>query len=379
MNKQSGFTLLELLVAMTITLILVAAALGAFTNVIRVNETITLAADMDQNLRAGMNLMIRDLMQAGSGIPTGGVPIPNGPGAQAVNRPAPVPTTFTFAGPPVTNWNTLDNVMPGAAMGPRVPFVNAAGAIVDGPLTDMVNILLSDSTITINQFPTGLAPSAGDPNPTRMADDGSTLTVDTNAPIVGIPNPVVPGDLILFQNPQGSALQAVTGVAGQTITFASGAPADPFNINQRGIAPSGTVLSIRPDNPACPFIPGTGVRNCWRVTSAQRVYLITYFMDRTIPRVPRLMRMINLNPARPVAEVIENLQLSYDMVTPGPPITDVKDPNVLAPPQAYSQIRKVNLYVAARSTRATSQRAYLRNNMTTQVSLRSAAFLNRYP
>lgn len=377
MNKQSGFTLLEVLVAMTITLILVAAALGAFTSAMRINETVMLAADMDQNLRSGMNLMIRDLIQAGSGIPTGGVPIPNGPGAQPVNRPAPGPATFQFG---AVNWNTFDNVMPGAGMGPRAPFRNAAGAIVDGPFTDLVNILYSDSTIAMNQFPTGLAPTGGDPNPTRMADDGSTLTVDTQAPIVGIPNPVVPGDLILFQNPQGSSLQAVTGVAGQTITFAQGAPADPFNLNQRGIAASGTVLNIRPDNPVCPVIPGTGVNNCWRVTTAQRVYLITYFMDRANPAVPRLMRMINLNPPRPVAEVIENVQLSYDIVTPGPPITDVKDPNALAPVQAYSQIRKVNLYLAARSTQTTSQQGtYLRNNMTTQVSLRSAAFVDRYP
>src|SRR5207245_4449929 len=80
MKKQSGFTLVELLVAMTITLVVVATTLGAFNDALRANEAVTLLADMDQNLRAGMNLVIRDLIQTGEMIPTGGIPIPSGAG-----------------------------------------------------------------------------------------------------------------------------------------------------------------------------------------------------------------------------------------------------------------------------------------------------------
>src|SRR5437899_6019902 len=68
MKKQSGFTLVELLVAMTITLVVVAATLGAFNDALRANEAVTLLADMDQNLRAGMNLVIRDLIHSGAQV-----------------------------------------------------------------------------------------------------------------------------------------------------------------------------------------------------------------------------------------------------------------------------------------------------------------------
>ncbi len=380
MNRQTGFSLIELLVAMAITLVIVAATLGAFSDALRANEAVILQADMDQNLRAGTNLMVRDMIQAGAGIPTGGIPIPNGNGATAVIRPGPGGLTFTRT-PGATNWTTLTPISPGAAMGPMAPFVNSAGVVQNGPRTDIINVLYADNALPINNFPTGNAPAAGDLNPTTMADDGSTLTVDSNVAITGITNPVAPGDLILFTNANGSALQTVTAVAGQTITFGTGAT-DVFNLNQRANAAAGTVMNIRSSTPPCPTIAGSGASNCWAATSALRVYLITYFLDATNALQPRLTRQVNLAPAQAVGEVIENLQLSYDLIDDqgGPFMTNIKDPATLSPPRAYSLIRKGNLYLAARSTVPTKRpQRYIRNNMTTQVSFRSAAFINRYP
>ena len=46
-------------------------------------------ADASQGtLRGGANRLVRDLIEAGRGIPTGGIPIPNGAGGSA-NRPSP--------------------------------------------------------------------------------------------------------------------------------------------------------------------------------------------------------------------------------------------------------------------------------------------------
>ena len=42
------------------------------------NDTATNLADASQNLRSGMNFLVRDLVQAGRQIPTGGIPIPSG-------------------------------------------------------------------------------------------------------------------------------------------------------------------------------------------------------------------------------------------------------------------------------------------------------------
>ena len=53
-------------------------------------------SDANQNLRAAINLVARDLMQAGRGIPIGGVPIPSGAGSSAIIRPGPTGTSYTF-------------------------------------------------------------------------------------------------------------------------------------------------------------------------------------------------------------------------------------------------------------------------------------------
>jgi len=55
--------------------------------------------------------------------------------------------------------------------------------------------------------------------------------------------------------------------------------------------------------------------------------------------------------------------------------------NVVVTPAGLTdnQIRKVNVYLAARSDAVlTSSGQYLRNNLATQVDVRSLAFVNRY-
>ena len=335
MKKQSGFTLVELLVAMAITLVVVAATLGAFNDALRANEAVTLLADMDQNLRAGMNLVIRDLIQTGEMIPTGGIPIPSGAGAQPINRPSPVGSAYTFD----TTWTALPAISPGASMGP----------VLLGQTTDMLTVLYGDNFLPLNQ--TQLA---------SIADNGSSATVDPGTPITGINNAIRPGDLIMFSNAQGNAIQQVTSVAGQTMNFAT---TDAFNLNKRS-AGQGTIMQLK-----------TG--SVWPPTTAARIWMITYYLDPTTnPRQPRLMRQVNFNPARPVAEVIENLQVSYDLVDNVTNPTNVKQP---ASVNSANQINKVNLSMSARSNNRFGKTGqYLRNSLSTQVSIRSLAYVDQY-
>ncbi len=335
MKRQAGFSLIELLVAMTIALIIMATVLSAFSDTMHTNEAVTLMADMHQNLRAGTNLVIRDLIQAGTGVPTGGIPIPNGTGAQPINRPGPTGTALTLD----PTWTALPAITTGANVGP---------AMLGNP-TDAITILYADNTLPLNQTPL-----------VDIAPNGSSADVDSGTPITGINNPIRPGDLIMFSNAQGNAIQAVTSVNGQDMRFAS---SDAFNLNQRG-AGQGTIMKLK-------------AGATWPPTTATRIWMITYYLDPvTDPQHPRLVRQINLTPARAVAEVIENLQFSYDIVD------GVTNPtNVKAPPSANSsnQISKVNLFLAARSTSVnTRTRQYLRSSLGTQVSLRSLAFVDRY-
>ena len=112
MKKQKGFTLVEFMVAMAVTMVVIAAVVGAFRDASRTNQNVTLKSDMSDNLRAGLNLLEEDLIQAGTGIPTGGIAIPSnlgdgscGLGADGItplpisaliNRPTLPPGTLTF-------------------------------------------------------------------------------------------------------------------------------------------------------------------------------------------------------------------------------------------------------------------------------------------
>lgn len=81
-------TIIELLISIVITLIVVATATSALMQAQRVTAGIALEANMQQNLRAGMHFLVRDLTQAGEGIPAAGISLPNtGAGISAVVRP----------------------------------------------------------------------------------------------------------------------------------------------------------------------------------------------------------------------------------------------------------------------------------------------------
>jgi prepilin-type N-terminal cleavage/methylation domain-containing protein len=123
MKRQTGFTLIEFMVAMGITLVALAATMIAFKDATNTNQSVTLKSDLSDNLRAGVNLLEQDLIQAGTGIPTGGIPVPYTPGPAAclgsggapINRPN-LTGSLTF---PVCNVS-LNAVEPGWELGPPI-------------------------------------------------------------------------------------------------------------------------------------------------------------------------------------------------------------------------------------------------------------------
>ncbi len=371
MKRHRGFSLAELLVAIAITSIVLAATLGAFADAVRVNDFATLLGDMDQNLRAGVNMMVRDLSQTGTGIPTGGLPCPSGAGALRINRPSPPPGALTFPQDPVSLSTNLFAINPGDGLGPVVQ--NAAAS-------DIVSVLYIDNTLPLNQsFLTAIAP------------DGSSMTVDAGTPVAaGLNTDLQPGDLIMFSGPSGgNAIQEITRVTGtQTVFFQANSGF--FNLNQRNV-PAGTIM--------CLANPGTNVTSdCSAnnggfptaagstVITASRVWMVSYYLDDvTNPQMPRLVRVLNsgttaFHTARPVALVLENLQLSYDIVDG---VTNPANlptiPTALFPATSPNQARKVNLFLAGRSTTVNPRtRQFLRNSLSTQISLRSLSFVSRY-
>jgi hypothetical protein len=334
--KEQGFGTAEMLMALIITLGLLAAAMSSFSDAASINEKNNLMADLGQNMRTGINFLVSDFMNAGWEIPTGGIPIPSGAGATVVNRPGPPGTNYTFAG-----LLTISAVNPGANLGP----------IGIGRQTDMVNILYADNLLPLDQTPL-----------TAIGANGSSMTVDVGTPITGVPNAIKVGDLIALSNGLGNTLQYVTSVSGQTVYFN---PGDPLNLNQPAVN-QGSVKQLKD--------PGTGT---YPPTTATRVWLITYYIDTTTdPTVPRLIRRINNLPGLTVALVIEDLQLTYDLVDGVSNPSDVATPTA---PNSPNQIRRANVYIGGRSSAQVKNTSdYLRRTLTTQVSLRSLSFVDRY-
>ena len=90
------------------------------------NELVMAVSSMNNSARAGMDLMVRDLLQVGSGLPSShAVSIPNGNGAQQIRIPGP-PGMATF------QTEVGDLVLP--ALMPR----SGQGPTIDGVATDVL-------------------------------------------------------------------------------------------------------------------------------------------------------------------------------------------------------------------------------------------------
>ena len=337
-HGEAGFGMAELMISLGITLVVLAGSFRAFDDARRASEAGAMLADGSQNLRMGVTLITRDAMQTGRELPTGGIPIPRGGSAAAISRPAPPGTTLTFP----TAWEVLPSICPGPALGP----------IVNGVRTDILTVLYADSTLALNEYPLA-----------SVLADGSRMTVDSRTVIGDARTGLRPGNLIWFTNAVGNAIQTVTGVSGQLVSFAQGDVADAFGFNQR-TATSGTVLLIR----------SAGV---FPTTSATRVVMVSYYLDTvTAAGQSRLMRREGFQTPRLVGMGVENLVITYDIVdgTTNP----VNQVDAVAP-NSPSQIRKVNLRLSGRSEQVLSQtRQRMRSSVATQVSLRSMSFRDQY-
>lgn len=347
-RHDTGFTLVELLVSMTITLLILAGTVVAMTNAMRASETAKSMTGMNSNLRVGMDMMARDFIQTGQGMPTGRVvSIPNGDGAVPILRPGPPGTVYTFdpASP------VLSSVTSGPGLGP----------MVNGQQTDMVTVIASDSSFE---------------SQTLTALGASSMTVNAAVNITdGGPDDIHQGDLIMLLNGTFSALMYVTGVNGQTVRFENG---DPMRLNQydAGLDMLGTLDQFR-DN----------VTNLATVT-ATRVRMISYYLDATTDATnPRLVRRLNGDPGRAVAFAIDNLTFSFDIADGATNPANVRmDANDLGGGGACSpspcfpnQVRKINVFLGGRSRhRFAASGDFLRNSLATQVSLRNLAFVDRY-
>jgi hypothetical protein len=313
------------------------------------NDSGTQLADSNQNLRAGTNMMVRDLLQTGRLIPVGGIPIPSGPAAAPIHRPSPPGQVYYFDN---VGQTTLPAITTGWNLGP----------MVTNQSTDIITMLMVDPIL-----PPATITAA------NVAADGSSITLGIGSTWLagdqanGI-YPIKVGDLVWF-NSGGGAVQTVTNVDASKAYFAAN---DWFNFNQRG-AGQGTIMELK-----------LGVPPVWPATmKVYRLTMITYYVDAmTVPGSPRLTRVQNDFTPQALAGIVEDLGISYDLVDGVTNPANISNLPYTLNGLSYTpnQIRKVNLHIGVRSEQMSVQRNgdYIRNHLSTSVSIRDLATINRY-
>ncbi|MFQ5739085.1 MAG: PilW family protein [Acidobacteriota bacterium] len=333
-NRIRGFTLVEMVVGLAVSLVVVGGAVTLLRQSVTVNEQITQRAEMQQNARVALNQMARDLSIAGTGTPVGGIQLPDG-GVSSASKFA-CDSLGCYLADNTYGDQRLYAVTPGDGRGPTA----------QGIATDVVTLMYRDLTLPLDDY--ALLSVAADQIQVNPA-----TTPPITDPAVGIRN----GDVLALCNVNGCAAGAVTSSTSDRIYFSDG---DPLNLNQTS-AGFGNISSLaNPD--------GT-----YPQTTAFRINVLTYYVDAM---TSRMMRQLSAHAPAPVAENIVDLQLTYDIYDDGAAVGTAELPNAGGTP---NQVRKINISVGARSpARSLLQTDYERINLTTSVSARNLAFRDRY-
>ena len=355
LRSEGGFTLVELMIAALITTVIMGVAFSTFDNALTLNDSVLSLADSSQNLRAGTNTLVRDLMQAGRNLNMpNAIPIPSGAGSAAIYRPSPPGKTYFFNN---TTAVSISPIVTGASLGPTV----------DGRTTDIATILMDDPYLgDLSVSPFGSAGTVA-----KWSADGSSFNVGRQAAnllwLQGDATNEIPavkvGDL-MYMLGSNATIETVTRVDGSNVYFE---PNDPFNFNQPGATIAGNITQVL--NPPV-------------VVSVRRIYMYSYWVAEETVGVPRLMRQLNMYTPTALAGVVEDLDLTYDLVDGVTNPVNINDVPYTAPNGdifTAGQMRKVNVHVGVRSeTKSKKSNDYLRNHVSTVVALRNFAYVDKY-
>jgi|GEM_PF-370222 len=386
-ETQRGFSLLELMVASAIGLVVMAAMTSLFKTGMDATFTVSQRAETQQNMRAAIEMMTKDIGLAGSGIPSGGLQLASGgtislfgcnqggtcyvPGGA---YPVSASGAANFMYPIEPNFN--NGVQANAA-------IPAAGGLANSSITVVYcdyNFSLSNFTfasnfpgapsVTVNVVP---VPTVG--LPTNIQAAGGLQTGDLVLFVVNTPgNGKTAAGTSLVQN--AAVVGEITGIAGNAVPPAATAgaavtfaPGDALNFNQSGAGITNTMASVG----AAANAPGAQMNAC-------RLKVVSYFLQVPVAggglvQTPRLMRQENGLNAVPVADNIINLQFTYDVINS---LTGAVVANQQSP-AAGSQalIQKVNVVVMGQSLTTTGNKAQSMY-LATAVSTRNMSFCNSY-
>ncbi len=351
-KTEKGYTLVELLIAMALGLVIVGAAVQVFSRGMDATFLVTQRAEMQQDIRAAQNILVKDISLAGAGLPPGGVALAKGATKTPIygcdqnkcylgGSPA-AGVAFPGGTTPYMYW-----LNPGWRLG---PVVNPTR-----PATDIISIVQADTAFPWADYVVSL---------------NSTSTTATVTLVATPPSPVIKlsdqayglktGDLVLLTGKlSGNAVSAVGEVTANVTGTAppysvSFSATDALGFNQSG-ATSNALIQMK---------------SLSNITMT-RIWLITYYISLSTG-TPTLMRQVNGQTPAPVAENVVDLAFDYDTYD------DNGNRTKYTSPPSPNLIRKINvLHLTARSP-ITGVKGYQTMDVQTSVSARNMSFKNSY-
>jgi len=359
-------------VASSIGLTVVLVMTSLFKTGMDATMRVTQRAETQQNLRAAMELMTKDISLAGAGLPSGGLQLGTaGLSKVACNQAGTCYITGgTYPNSATGTANYMYAIEPGFGTGVQnAAVIASAPAATNSSITTVYcdyNFPLSNFTWTFPSSTTaGVAVINAAVTPNNILAPGGLQVGDLLMFNVATPgNGKTSTGNSMVQN--AAVVAEITGIPnGTTINFSTG---DALNFNFS--AGSNNLASVS----AAAAGAGAQVSVC-------RLEVVSYFLQ--VPtaggtvQTPRLMRQVNGLNAVPVADNIINLQFTYDVINSitGTVVANVQNP--IGAGDSPSLIQKVNIWVMGQGLTNNGNRA---QNMylATAVSTRDMSFCNSY-
>jgi type IV pilus assembly protein PilW len=341
-RNEAGFSLVELIVSMTVFLIVTGAVWGVMNVAQKSRSVVNQKVDLGKSSRVGMNLLGRDTYNAGYAYPLGNtVILPD----NRISALLLIPNDFD---------STRDTVPPIiAGNGTTLNTYNPDPNI----WTDQVTFLFKDPTFNLVGSP-GRQVS----QPLNINAATTVNGIDEIVPISGSNAACRINDIYLISGNTGSALGLATGLGTTTVQFSNG---DVLGLNQTGT--------------------GGPLRGITTPASMLRVKMVTYFV--TASGVLTRREYANVPPASPAVGFVdeplvygvENFQIRYvlddGMITDNPSAGVDGLPGTPDDQQAIlARVRQVRYTLTVRTVEGDTTGNQQRETMTSTFSTRNLGY-----
>ncbi len=342
MHNQDGFSIIELVVALSVMLVLTASVFSLMGSSMKISTATYELTEAQENLRIAQEFINRDLINAGDGLK----------GISTIR----LPQAF------VTNYLTL------------APVIDAADNMPAGIIN--FGILTSDNNVPAGTAVIGASPAADvrtgsdrqtilqvDPQfiaitPTSINPAGITVTLPCGTPLTGY----TVGEIFFISSSLGGTFATLTARNNTTcrLTFSPGVATDVYGLNLAGAANNIQVISSSGTLP----------------TSLQRMLIIHYYVTSDGLLIRRVFGVRGLGFRDSIiTEHVVNVQFNYSLE-----VTDVNG-NVVPPTAMLATraerlgVRQVEVTVTVETPHAISASGGATQlSMTTGTSVRNMQF-----